>query len=92
MNVVQLDFTFEHRLEMQREEALQQGIDLGISTGEEKKTISLVIKKILKGKDIPTIADELEDEESHIAKICSVAEKYAPDYDIDKILKELTNK
>ena len=85
VKMVQLDFTFEHRLELQREEALNEGVD----TGKELTIIERVIKKLQKGKDIPTIADELEDDESHIAAICSAIEKYAPDYDIDRIQKDL---
>ena len=48
-----LDFTFERRLELQREEAREEGIIYG---REE-----LIRKKILKQKSLEQIADDLEE-------------------------------
>ena len=38
---------------------------------------------------IPEIADMLEEDEETIQKICDAASKHAPEYDIDKIIKDL---
>ncbi len=56
---------------------------------EEGKTdllVRKVCKKLRKGKSIPQIADELEEDEIRIRAICQEAEKYAPDYDEEKVL------
>lgn len=57
--------------------------------GFEQKLIQLIVKKIQKNKDIPTIAEELEEEVSEVQRIYDVAIKYAPDYDLDEIYMEL---
>lgn len=54
-----------------RKEGLEEGIGKGIEKGIEKKLIDQVNKKILKGKTISEIADELEEEISVIEKIVS---------------------
>ena len=51
--------------------------------------ISQICRKLIKGKDIETIADELEEEPQQIEEICRIAEQYAPDYDENKILEQL---
>ena len=57
--------------------------------GHTEKLIELVCRKITKGKDVPQIADELEEDESTIQKIYDVAITYAPDFDTSKIRKEI---
>ena len=47
------------------------------------------IRKLKKGLTVEDIADILEEDVGEIQKICKVAGKYAPDYDVDKICKEL---
>ena len=54
-----------------RKEGLEEGIGQGIEKGIEKKLIDQVNKKILKGKTISEIADELEEEISVIEQIVS---------------------
>ena len=54
-----------------RKEGLEEGIGKGIEKGIEKKLIDQVNKKILKGKTISEIADELEEEISVIEQIVS---------------------
>ena len=51
--------------------------------------IELVCKKIIKGKTIPVIADELEQEESVIEPIYHAALQCAPEYDYEKIYQLL---
>ncbi len=72
-------------IEMGREEGREEGREMG----DLKRLISQVCKKISKGKDIPTIADDLEEDDVKvIERICSIAAEFAPDYDVDKIFKE----
>ena len=61
----------------------------GERKGDEKRLIGMICKKLKKGKDIDTIADELEEEVETIAPIIETAIKFAPDYDVDAIYEEL---
>lgn len=61
----------------------------GRTEGELFKVISQICRKLIKGKDVETIADELEEEPQQIEEICRIAEQYAPDYDENKILEQL---
>ena len=51
-----LDFTFERRLELQREEAIEEGIELG----RAEEICELIRKKMQKKKSLEQIADDLE--------------------------------
>lgn len=53
--------------------------------GAEYSKIQLICRKLRRGKDAETIADELEDELEEIQKICEFADAYAPDYDEKQI-------
>ena len=70
-------------------EGKEEGIEIGRTEGERIKLIQLVCKKILKGKSVAIIAEELEEEIEIVEKICSVAEQYAPEYDMEKIYETL---
>lgn len=52
-HVMTLDFTFERRLELQRAEAAEEGM--------QQKLTEQIQKKIYKGKSLEQIADELEE-------------------------------
>lgn len=58
--------------------------------GEQRKLIQQVCKKLQKNVAVSEIADMLEEDVETIQKICDVASKYAPEYDIDKIMEELS--
>ena len=60
--------------------------------GQDILLISQVCKKLVKGKDVYTIAAELEldDEIDKIKQIADIAAKYAGNYDADKIYDELS--
>ena len=92
MKVVELDYTFERRIELQREESYLDGRNDGLKEGETSKLIDQIVKKILKNKPIPVIAAELETDEAEITRIYTIAEKYSPEYDTEKILAELKEK
>ena len=66
-----------------------KGMNAGMETGEYKKLISLVCRKLEKGYSVAEIADMLEEETAVIRKIYDVAVCYAPDYKAEKILEEL---
>jgi len=68
---------------------LEIGISKGIDRGEMQKLVSLVCKKLAKGNSAEEIADMLEEETEVIQNISDIAAQYAPNYDIDKITKEL---
>lgn len=68
--------------ELDRREAREEG--------RIKTLISLICKKMLKGKDVDTIADELEEELPVVEKIYEAAAACAPEYDIDKIYTKLS--
>ena len=49
-----------------------------------KDLIDLICKKLIKGKSVEQIADDLEDTVENITIICEVANEFAPDYDIEE--------
>ena len=61
----------------------------GIGEGSSKHLIEQVCKKLVKGKSIETIADEVEETVETIKPIFDIAVKYVPDYDVDAIYNEL---
>lgn len=66
-----------------------ENIETGISKGMEKALISMVVKKIRKGKDIDTISYELDEDKNKISAIYYTALDFAPGYDIDQIYNSL---
>lgn len=66
-----------------------EGYEHGQQSGEYKKLIMLICKKLEKGYTVEMIAEILEEDASTIQNIVDIAQKYAPEYDTAKILKEL---
>lgn len=66
-----------------------EGREEGKGEGSSKRLIELVCKKLVKGKSIETIADEVEETVESIKPIFDIAVKYVPDYDVDAIYNEL---
>ena len=62
----------------------------GREEGEQRKLIQLICKKLEKNIAVSEIADMLEEDLETIQEISNVASKYAPEYDIDKIMAELS--
>ncbi len=79
----------EYGREEGHKEGLREGHAAGLKEGRTAMLISLICRKLAKGKDIQTIADELEEDADLIEKICKIAKSFAPDYDEDKILEQL---
>ena len=72
-----------------RAEGRSEGLMEGESIGSVKSTISLICKKLAKGKSLEVIADELEEDISVIEPIYHAAQQFAPDYDVEKIYEHL---
>ena len=64
---------------------LEQGMERGLIM----KMISLVCKKLRKGNTPAEVADMLEEDEQEIIRIYHVAERFAPDYDVEAIYQAL---
>ena len=67
----------------------EDGRKEGVVIGADKHLIELICKKLKNGKSIDVIAREVEEELDSIRPICDVAERYAPEYDVDAIYNEL---
>ena len=61
----------------------------GISEGDLRRVILLICKKLRRHMDIPQIAREIEEDEAYVRPICEVAERFAPEYDEQKIYEAL---
>lgn len=68
---------------------MNKGIEIGEQRGMQQGLVKLVCKKLIKGYSIKEIANHLEEDEDTIRNIVEIAQKYAPEYDTAKILKEL---
>lgn len=73
-----------------REEGIEKGIEKGIPMGASIKLINQVQKKIIKGKKLDTIVDDLESTIDEIKPIYDVAIKYPADTDPKEILAHLS--
>ncbi|MCM1261280.1 MAG: Rpn family recombination-promoting nuclease/putative transposase [Butyrivibrio sp.] len=56
--------------------------------GRVEREIEQVCQKLAKGKTPEIIAEELEERLDTVQYICDIANKYAPDYDVESILDE----
>lgn len=61
-----LEAGWQQGIEQGMAQGIEQGIEQGMIQGEQKKLLSLVEKKIAKGKSLAQIADELEETEEAI--------------------------
>ena len=70
-------------------EDLREAESRGKAEGEDKLLIGQICRKLLKGKDIDIIIDEVESEDDErIQTMIDIAEKYAPDYEAEKVFEE----
>jgi hypothetical protein len=100
MKAMTLDYTWERREELirkeeredgrleGRKEGISQGISQGINRGTSYKLMEQICKKLRRHKSVSEIAEDLEEDVGLIQKMCDVAEKYAPEYDVDKVMEE----
>ena len=59
----------------------------GEARGENYKLVSMVCRKLRKGKEPERIAEELEEEVELIQRICQTAKEFGPGYDEEKVFK-----
>lgn len=67
-----------------KNEGIKEGIKTGENKGEILKLIVLINKKYKKGKNLSTIADEVEEEETTIEPIYNLIKEH-PDYEKEEI-------
>lgn len=73
----------------ERKAGRAEGRAEGQAEGAEIYLIQMVCKKLSKGKTIDEIAEDLEEDYANIERIAVVAEKNAPEYNVETIYKEL---
>ena len=61
----------------------------GREEGRQDLLVELVCKKLKKGMPVSQIAEDLEEEETRIQAIVSIAMEYAPDYDVEEITRKI---
>ena len=71
------------------EKGIERGIEKGIEKGEMLKLIQMVCRKLQKGKKPEMIAEELEEDQALIGRICEAALKSASEYDCTRIYEHL---
>lgn len=81
--VLEFDWDIEYRRQMSVAE------EKGREKGEDFKLLSQICRKLHKGKPVDVIADELEEDLGYVERICLIAERFAPEYDVEKIFDEL---
>ena len=74
------------------EDERNAGREEGREEGAYRKLVENICKKLRKGREEAQIADELEEDEQVIHEICTVAEKYSPEYEFQKLYEELRRK
>ncbi len=97
--VAALDYTFERReklfraeeREQGRKEGLAEGLAEGITQGELLARIKIICVKLQKSQTIEQISDALEENPKIIEKIVTIANEYAPNYDVEEITKRYMN-
>ena len=97
---MELDAMSEEELDQKNEELNQRNEELdqvkreaaqSAKRGELTTLIRKCVKKMQKGTSVEDIADMLEEDFSVIQSICNIAEKYAPEYEVEKICNEVEN-
>lgn len=73
-------------------QGLEEGRALGRREGAGIQLISMVCKKLQKGKTPEEIAEELDEDAAKIREICDAAQETAPDYDAEMIYHAITEK
>ncbi len=56
---------------------------------DARRLVKQICKKLRRDMPIIQIANEVEEDEDRVREIADIAQKYAPDYDIEKIVQEL---
>ena len=80
------EFDEERELKLIREAEYQSGLEDG-----RKAYIECICKKLRKGKNVHTIAEEMDEDVNVIEKIYNIAKDYAPEYNAEDVLKAEIN-
>ena len=70
-------------------QGLEEGRAEGREVGRRQNVISVIMQQMNRGKSTSQIADFLDIDVAGVQRVCDVGQKYAPDYDVDAIYKEL---
>ena len=94
MSIFEFDQELHNRTlyEEGREEGEKSGFIKGEESGMLTKLISLIIRKLQKGKSPEQIAEELEEDINLVREICECAASFAPEYDARKICEAMLEK
>ena len=66
-----------------------QGLEEGLEAGRRQQMISVIMQQINRGKSTGQIAEFFDMDVAEVQRVYDVGKKYAPDYDLDAIYKEL---
>ena len=71
------------------EEGRAEGREEGREEGRRQQMISVIMQQMNRGKSTSQIADFFDMDVAEVQRVYDVGKKYAPDYDLDAIYKEL---
>ena len=81
---------FEFDQELHERTLRRESWEDGKEAGEWLKLITLVCRKLRKGKNVEEISEDLEEDIAEIDLICKAAEEFAPKYDEEQVIHKLT--
>ncbi len=81
--------TYKEQMDLEYQKGIEEGIEKGIEKGATMNLITLIIRKMGKGKTIEDIAEDLDGNIEDIRRIYLAAEEFTPDYDVEKIYDRL---
>ena len=96
VNMLVAEYDYEMDIEVQREEAFEEGERLGRMEGERLgcdkgellKLIELVVRRLRKGDTAEQTTELLEEPPEVIRKIYEAAGEFAPEYDVQSIYRK----
>ena len=71
------------------EEGREAGLKAGLKAGRRQQMISVIMQQMNRGKSTSQIAEFFDMDVAEVQRVYDVGKKYAPDYDLDAIYKEL---
>ena len=83
---------FEFDQELHDKTIRRESWEEGRTEGRTELIVSLVCRKLHKGKNAEVIAEELEADIAEIRQICEIAEAFAPEYDEEQIFYKVLAK
>ena len=93
VNMLVAEYDYKMDMEVQREEAFEEGEKLGRLEGQDDgkmmKLVHQVVKKIQKGISEEQTAEMLEEAFDTINRIYDMAGEFAPEYDVERIYERL---